>query len=300
MKILIIQTRPGIGDLCVFLPPIHCIAKNNTEATFDLITKERTHAKETLKYDAYIKNIFYLENFNNSNLSLFNFIKKNLYDKAYIFHYGIRYPLICKMAGIKKIYSYGWLKKNENIVEKSKTACGNWLKDQNLDFSYKLFRPKKLVSVSEKIVIGIGGSGPTKKWPTKNFIELIHNINKIKKYDFVLAGGTAEQEISNYIIQSFPNNAIISLCDKNIEKSLDLIEGAKYYIGNDTGFMHICAGLGILSFGLFGDTPKNYSEYTNNIIPITPSNLQVVTHGSLAMNQITPKQVFMKIKKLIK
>jgi len=300
MKILIIQARPGIGDLCVFLPPIHCIAKNNTEATFDLITKERTHAKETLKYDPYIKNIFYLENLNNSNLSLFNFIKKNLYDKVYIFHYGIRYPLICKIAGIKKIYSYGWLKKNENIVEKSKIACSSWLKAQNLDFSYKLFRPKKSISISEKIVIGIGGSGPTKKWPTKNFIELIHNINKIKQYDFVLAGGIVEREISTQIINSLPDQSIYSLCEKNIEESLNLLENAKCYIGNDTGFMHICAGLGILSFGLFGDSPKNYSEYTSNIIPITPSNIQIVGYGSLAMNQITPKQVFGEIEKLIK
>ena len=300
MKILIIQARPGIGDLCVFLPPIHCIAKNNTKATFDLITKERTHAKETLKYDPYIKNIFYLENLNNSNLSLFNFIKKNLYDKVYIFHYGIRYPLICKIAGIKKIYSYGWLKKNENIVEKSKIACSSWLKAQNLDFSYKLFRPKKSISISEKIVIGIGGSGPTKKWPTKNFIELIHNINKIKQYDFVLAGGIVEREISTQIINSLPDESIYSLCEKNIEESLNLLENAKCYIGNDTGFMHICAGLGILSFGLFGDSPKNYSEYTSNIIPITPSNIQIVGYGSMAMNQITPKQVFGEIEKLIK
>ena len=300
MKILIIQARPGIGDLCVFLPPIHCIAKNNTKATFDLITKKRTHAKETLKYDPYIKNIFYLENLNNSNLSLFNFIKKNLYDKVYIFHYGIRYPLICKIAGIKKIYSYGWLKKNENIVEKSKIACSSWLKAQNLDFSYKLFRPKKSISASKKIVIGIGGSGPTKKWPTKNFIELIHNINKIKQYDFVLAGGIVEREISTQIINALPDESIYSLCEKNIEESLNLLENAKCYIGNDTGFMHICAGLGILSFGLFGDSPKNYSEYTSNIIPITPSNIQIVGYGSLAMNQITPKQVFGEIEKLIK
>ena len=300
MKILVIQTRPGIGDLCVFLPPIHAIAKSNTEATIDLITKERTHAKETLKYDPYIKNIFFLENFNNSNLSLFNFIKKNLYDAVYIFHYGIRYPLICKLAGIENIYSYGWIKKNENIVKKSKTACSNWLNNQNLDFSYKIFRPKKISITSENIIIGIGGSGPTKKWPTKNFIELINNINKIKKHNFILAGGISEQEISNQIIEAFPHDNISSLCDKTIKESLNLIEDAKYYIGNDTGFMHICAGLGIVSFGLFGDTPKNYSEYTDNIIAITPSNIQVVGHGSLAMNQITTEQVLAEIKKLFK
>ena len=184
MKTLIIQTRPGIGDLCVFLPAIHEICLNNVNSKVDLLTKERTCAKETLEHDPYIKNIFFLENFQKSNLNLIKFIKKNLYEKVYIFHYGIRYPLICKLAGVKNVYFYGWVKKNENIVERSKASCAKWLDNQNLNFSYKIYRKNITPNNNDTIILGVGGSGPTKKWSTDYFAKLIEEITKIKKYTF--------------------------------------------------------------------------------------------------------------------
>lgn len=299
MKTLIIQTRPGIGDLCVFLPAIHAICLNDTSNKVDLLTKERTHAKETLEHDPYLKNIFFLENFQKSNLNLIKFIKKNLYEKVYIFHYGIRYPLICKLAGVKDVYFYGWLKKNENIVERSKTSCGKWLNNQNLSFPYKIYK-KKLENIKiDTIVLGIGGSGPTKKWPTNYFSKLISQILKIKKYTFLLAGGIHEQQIASQLEKLFPEITMISLCEKTIHESMDLINGAKIYIGNDTGFMHLSAGLDIPSFGLFGDTSTNYADYTDNITSITPLDIKNVGHGTMGMNIIYPDDVFSKIKDII-
>lgn len=298
MKNLIIQARPGIGDLCIFLPAIHEIAKNDISFDIDLITKKRTAAKETLKYDPYIKNIFFLDDFKNSNLNLLKFIKNNSYESVYIFHYGIRYPIVCKLAGVKKIYFYGWFKKKESIVEKSQKACKKWLNNAQYKFLYKINRPK-LITKKNNIILGIGGSGPTKKWPTENFIRLINQISNVKKYTFLLAGGPEEEAIAAQLINSLPNINIISTCDKSIEESIDLIEDAKLYIGNDTGFMHISAGLEIPSFGLFGDTPANYADYTSKITSITPHDILTVTHGSLAMNKISVENVMLKIKGII-
>ena len=128
---------------------------------------------------------------------------------------------------------------------------------------------------------------------------MINKISNIKEYTFLLAGGPEEQTIAAQLVNALPNIKIISTCDKNIEKSINLIEDAKLYIGNDTGFMHLSAGLGIPSFGLFGDTPTNYADYTNKITSITPDNISVVTHGSLAMNQISVDCVMLKIKEII-
>ena len=297
-KILIIQSRPGIGDLCVFLPALHQIVQHESNVEADLLTKERTCAKETLGHDPHIKNIFYLEDHNNSNLTLLRLIKKNFYEKVFILHYGIRYPIICRLAGIKNIFSYGWFKKNENIVEKSRQACRKWLHNKELQFPYKIYRPA-VPAHKNNIVLGIGGSGPTKKWAVENFIEMINEINKIKKYNFLLAGGKIEHDVASEIIQKIPDTAINSLCHENINEAINLIEGSKIYIGNDTGFMHLSAGLGIPSFGLFGDTPTNYSDYTSRIYPIIPSDMTSVGHGSMAMNKISVEHVMMKIKEII-
>ena len=60
-NILIIQTRPGIGDLCIFLSSMHEIAKKNKDDKIFLLTKKRTQAKNILKDDLYIKNVFFID-----------------------------------------------------------------------------------------------------------------------------------------------------------------------------------------------------------------------------------------------
>ena len=46
-----------------------------------------------------------------------------------------------------------------------------------------------------------------------------------------------------------------SLCEYKIDECIDFLVQSKIYIGNDTGFMHLSASLGLHSYGLFGDTP---------------------------------------------
>ena len=60
-KGLIVQTRPGIGDLCMFLPYMQQIKEHNKDFEFTLITKKRTAAKQILKYEQSIKHIVFLE-----------------------------------------------------------------------------------------------------------------------------------------------------------------------------------------------------------------------------------------------
>ncbi len=59
-NILIIQTRPGIGDLCIFLSSMHEM-QNKIKMTVFSINQERTQAKNILKDDRYIKNIFFVD-----------------------------------------------------------------------------------------------------------------------------------------------------------------------------------------------------------------------------------------------
>ena len=55
MKLLIIQARPGIGDMCVFSPAIHEIAKHNKNYKVDIITKKRTCSIEIFLEEKHIE-----------------------------------------------------------------------------------------------------------------------------------------------------------------------------------------------------------------------------------------------------
>ena len=89
------------------------------------------------------------------------------------------------------------------------------------------------------------------------------------------------------------------MCSLTIEEIIPIINSSKLYIGNDTGFMHLSAGLDIPAIGLFGDTPLSYANYNKNIFPIIPKNFKTVGHNSLAMDQITVDQVLEEVKKFI-
>jgi heptosyltransferase-2 len=307
-KGLIIQTRPGVGDLCMFLPYIQQIKEHNKDFAFTLVTKKRTAAKQILKYDQSINQIVYLEDETiattkskiNNFFKLLNFIKKNNFSKIYIMHFSIFWFLLAKISGIKNIYKYGILKKNVDIHLNALEQNKRWLQDPNLSSQTKIVYPQNNSKNNNQIIIGIGSSGPTKKWPTENYIELIKKIND-KNIKFYLAGGNneIENQIANKIINEIKENRIESLCSLSIEEIMPIINSSKLYVGNDTGFMHLSAGLNIPAIGLFGDTPLSYAKYNKNILPIIPENFKTVGHGSMAMNQITIGQVLNEVKKFI-
>jgi len=307
-KGLIIQTRPGVGDLCMFLPYIQQIKDHNKNFQFTLITKKRTAAKQILKYEQSVNQIVYLEDeileftkskFNNF-FKILNFIKKNNFSKMYIMHFSIFWFLVAKISGIKNIYKYGILKKKVDIYINALEQNKRWLQDSNLSSQTKIAYPQNNNKNNNQIIIGIGSSGPTKKWPTENYIELIKRINN-KNITFYLAGGNneIENQIANKIINEAKENRVESLCSLSIEEIMPIINSSKLYVGNDTGFMHLSAGLNIPAIGLFGDTPLSYANYTKNILPIIPENFKTVGHNSMAMNKITVSQVLDEVKKLI-
>ena len=306
-KGLIIQTRPGIGDLCMFLPYIQQIKEHNKDFEFTLITKKRTAAKQILRYEQSINQIFYLEDEIleitkskiNNFFKLINFLKKNDFLIIYIMHFSMFWFLIAKISGIKTIYKYGIFKKNVDIYLNALEQNKKWLHNPNLSSQTRIVYPNNNKS-NNQIIIGIGSSGPTKKWPTEKYIELIKKINN-KNIKFYLAGGNndIENKIANTIIDQVKDNKIESLCTLSIEEMMPIINSSKLYIGNDTGFMHLSAGLNVPAIGLFGDTPLSYANYTKNILPIIPENFQTIGHNSLAMNKITVDQVLEKVKEFI-
>lgn len=299
-KILIIQRRSGIGDMCAFLPFIRKISEIRKNYQITILTSKKSKSDQLLNNDPDINNIFFYEDYKNI-FKLFTFFRKNQFKQVYIFHYSLRLFLLSVISGIKEVFIYGLFKKNKNIIKEARNFTLKSLKIKKSEHSFlcKIYTKNPSLIRENKIVIGIGGSGYNKKWPIKYFQHLIEKINLRKKYIFYLAGGLEEKLDADHIKKAFPNIEIVSMCEVTISESIEIIKDAKLYIGNDTGFMHICGSLGIKSFGLFGDTPVNYAEYNDLILPIIPNNYQNVGHDSLAMNKISVDHVFNQIEKFI-
>ena len=327
MKILFIQPRVGIGDFILFLPFIKAIAANEKGSEIYILTKKRTAADQILIHEKNIKTIFLESTLNNDGkhktikefFNLKNLIKSYSFEKVFILHQSCRYALLCKLAGIKKIFGYGrnfqFLFLSPFTFDKNFFNKNFSIYDEAFKFTKKIINNQEfhknaeiIVSNKEKgdlnskykfdkqknIIIGIGGSGPTVKWPIKNWIALIDYLNKNFNTNFLIAGGKNDEENFSFIQKNLNIKNIFSLCNLSIRDALIAMSFGSFFIGNDSGMHHIAAALKINTLVLVGSTPLNYTKYSTFMNQIIPDDYQDVGHSSDAMKYISVENVIKK------
>ena len=318
MKILAIQNRMGIGDMVIFLPYIEAVAKKyNTQVT--LLVKENAKAEHLIKDNKYINEIIILKRDQtkkgfhdglNGFFRLVSDIKKYQFDKVLIFNSSLRYKLVCKFAGINDIYQYPlFKKKNQHIIEAANKLLKNNfnleiksdpvidVKDENVQ---KIKLKFNFSDEVKNILLGIGGSGPTKRIPPKIFIEFMDLCLKNFKCRFFLASGNKNEEIEimNEIL-SYHKNLCTPLNELSISETLPIIKNCNIAVCNDSSFSHLSAGLGKPTIVLMSDTPLIYGSYSSKMHPLIPDGVENVTHGTEGKERINPLKIFEKFRILI-
>ena len=318
MKILAIQNRMGIGDMVIFLPYIEAVAKKyNSQVT--LLVKENSKAEHLIKDNKYINEIIILKrdqtkkSFHdglNGFFRLVSDIKKYQFDKVLIFNSSLRYKLVCKFAGINDIYQYPlFKKKNQHIIEAANKLLKNNfnleiksdpvidVKDENVQ---KIKLKFNFSDEVKNILLGIGGSGPTKRIPPKIFIEFMNLCLKKFKCRFFLATGNKNEEIEimNEIL-SYHKNLCTPLNELSISETLPIIKNCNIAVCNDSSFSHLSAGLGKQTIVLMSDTPLIYGSYSSKMHPLIPDGVEKVTHGTEGKERINPLKNFEKFQNLI-
>ena len=319
MKILAVQNRMGIGDTVIFLPYIEAISKKfNTP--INLLVKKNSKADQFLNHSNYIDKIISLERDARKNgkhssilgsFKLAKDLKDHKFDKIFIFNSSLRFNLIARLACIKEIYQYPLFKKtNQHINQSAKDLLKknlNLLITSNPQIHINSNLVKQAVSdfnISNNelnILLGIGGSGPTKRIPSKTFLSVMEKIDKIKKCKFFLATGKSEEEqkILNEILNSKFRDRCVCMDNLSIFETLPIIKNCNVSICNDTSFSHLSAALNVKTITLMADTPLIYGSYSTNMYPILPDGLNTVTHNTLGKDKINSLKIFNKLISII-
>ena len=318
MKILAVQNRMGIGDTVIFLPFIKALSEK-FNSPISLLVKQNSKADQFLFQTSYIDKIIFLKRDNNNNrhsgfigsFNLIKDIKKYNFDKIIIFNSSFRFNLIAKLSGIPEIYQYPLFKKTKQhitntpkkfIKEKLNLEVNEdpevQIDDMLISKTIEKFQIKKS---QLNILLGIGGSGSTKRIPAKIFLDVIEKLAKVKKCKFFLATGkdNEEQIILNEILHSKFKNLCLPLDNLSIKESLPLIKCCDLSICNDSSFSHLSAALGIKTITLMADTPLIYGNYSSKMFPIIPDGEETVTHNTLGKEKINPQKIFDKVIEII-
>ena len=319
MKILAVQNRMGIGDTIIFLPFLKALSKKYN-SPISLLTKKNSKAEQYLSQTRYIDKILFLERDKKNkdkhdgffgSLNLIKDIKKLNFDKIIVFNSSLRFNLIAKFSGIREVYQYPLFKKSlQHITDTPrKFLKEKFGLDVNEDPEVEIDDLSVLESIKKfeinrnelNILLGIGGSGPTKRIPASTFLNVIEKISKIKSCNFLLATGKdkEEQTILNEILNSKFGSLCKPLDNLSIKEILPLIKSCNLSICNDTSFSHLSAALGVKTITLMADTPLIYGNYNSKMFPIIPDGEQTVTHNTQGKEKINPQKIFDKFIEII-
>ena len=305
MKILIIQQRYGIGDMVIFLPYIHAISKK-FNVKVSLLVKKSSRASDIFAEDSHIKEIIFLEKKMDrieGFFKLYKELKDKKFDKVFIFNSSLRYNLVSKLAGIKKIYQYPLFRSKDNLVNSAKIFTEKIIgevvsTEPNLEIKNV---ENNLDKNFTNICLGISASGITKRWDINNYIKLCEEILKTRKCNFYIAGGGEDIELINKLKKSKVGKNCQSFEKLSIKETLPIIKSCDCYIGNDTGFLHLSVSLGVKSLALFMDSPvMAYGKYSPKITVVEPEGEKnSTTHDTLGKDKISFDKVLIKANELL-
>ena len=239
MKVLVIQPKIGMGDMVIYLPYIHAISRKY-QTPVSILVKGNSRAKQLLADDKHIKEILILDRTKNNSgahdglLGFFKLskdLKLKKFDKVFIFNSSLRYLLISKIAGIKKISQYPLFRKKDNIVTSAKIFTEDELGEIVSTQPELIINDDKINEAKQKfskefkhICLGISASGPTKRWDIKNYIKLCININEKTPSKFYLAAGNNDKELVDQFLDSELSNNCFSFKDLKISETLPIIK----------------------------------------------------------------------------
>lgn len=144
------------------------------------------------------------------------------------------------------------------------------IKNQDYDKSMQVFfteSEKKFAedyinqnNLSQKKIIGImaaGASNPgqsmeIRRWPLRHYIELVKEISKQDKYQIILFGGPADQDINNIIIRESKVKALNLAGQANIKQSMSVMKKCYLFVTHDSGPMHMAAASCVPVISIFG------------------------------------------------
>ena len=108
------------------------------------------------------------------------------------------------------------------------------------------------------LVIHPGGGTPCRKWPVERFAEIAVRAHARYGMTPVASFVTGEEEMAarfRAIVRGVP--ALVGM-DLPLRTMFGLLQLASAFVGNDSGFMHAAAALGVPTLGIFGP-----SEFTH-------------------------------------
>jgi ADP-heptose:LPS heptosyltransferase len=113
---------------------------------------------------------------------------------------------------------------------------------------------EKLQGMTDYVVINPGGAWPTKCWEAERYGALAARLMK-DGLPVTVTWGPGEEDMTRRLVAASGDG--IRQVQTNLEELVALCEGAKLFVGGDTGPMHFAAAVGTPIVAIFGPTSSD-------------------------------------------
>lgn len=112
------------------------------------------------------------------------------------------------------------------------------------------------------VAICPGAKYTAKLWPLERYTEVVRLLMDKHGIFPVVIGGAEDREAGGKLLASW-KTGLCSAGELNVRESAALMESARFYLGNDTGAMHLAAAVGIPCVAIFSarDWPGIWEPY---------------------------------------
>ncbi len=302
-KILVRSTN-WIGDAVMTTPAVRTIRENFPESEITILV--HPWVADIFRYSPRIDRVFLYEKKGQHRglkgmLQLAGQLRQEQYDCAILLQNAFEAALIAKLAGIPArggyttdgrtlLLTHG-VRKEPELVRKhevnyyQRMVRGLGLK--NAPNELELFIPGGQIDAARQRLERFGGRepgreplfgfspgaafGPAKRWPAERYADLANLLLHRVGGRVLLFGGEADQvttsEIRGQVAQ--PDRVLDLAGRTSLIEAMALIGECDVFITNDSGLMHVAAGLHTPLVAIFGSTDHvRTGPYSNNAVVI--------------------------------
>ncbi len=281
-RVLVVRTD-RMGDVVLTTPFIKALRRAYPAARISILVTPAT--KDLVIGNPYLDEVLVDDRAGRhkgmvGSLRLAQDIRRGNFDAAFILHTKRRYNIACFLAGVPARIGYrndkmGFLlthplKDIRHLGEKHEARyCLDILKgvgipadvEDVLDMLVPVHKDAQRwvldwlnsqgVKAGEFIVVHPGASDPAKCWPAASFAALISRL--MDRYDLkvVLIGGPETVTMTTEILRSCPKSVLDLTGRTSVAQSAALLSRCRLLISNDSGPVHLAAGVGVFVISLF-------------------------------------------------
>jgi ADP-heptose:LPS heptosyltransferase len=157
------------------------------------------------------------------------------------------------------------------------------------------------------LAVCVGGKTSTQLWPLERYAEVGRLLIERLELFPVIIGGKEDCEVGEKLLSQL-GTGLCAAGELSVRESAALMEGARFYLGNDTGVMHLAAAVGIPCVGVFSarNWPGIWEPYGGGHkvlrfdVPCSGCHLSVCDKELQCLRGISVEQVYQACEEIIK